>query len=93
MSYAKFAAAAIVIAGGLTAFASGAMAGEEATFAGCAKLARQAKNALANQSNANEDAQKQLQAAADYCRRGYYKAGVAHYEAALKTLGATEKSS
>jgi hypothetical protein len=82
-------AAAVVIAGGIAAFGTGAAASEPATSINCLKMSKQVKDALyTHQAGAAHDAaERELKTGNDYCMRGYYKGGMEHLQTALKTLG------
>ena len=89
MSISKI-AAAILVAGGVAAYgASTAAASEPATSLNCMKMSKQVKDALLThqQDAAHDSAVQEQKTATDYCTKGFYKAGMSHYEAALKIIG------
>ena len=88
MSISKI-AAAILVAGGVAAYGTSATANEAATPLSCMKISKQVKDALAThqQGSAFESATQEQKTGADYCMKGFYKAGMSHYEAALKLIG------
>ena len=88
-------ASAILVAGGIAAFGTNAMASEPATSLNCLKMSKQVKDALyTHQSgSAHETAEQELKAGSDLCMKGFYKAGMSHYEAALKAIGGSATAS
>jgi len=94
MSLSKI-AAAMLIAGGIAAYGSSAVASEPATSLNCLKMSKQVKDALYNHptGSAHDAAEQELKQGADYCMKGFYKAGMTHYEAALKAIGASATAS
>ena len=94
MSISKI-AAAMLVAGGIAAFGTSAIASEQATSLNCLKMSKQVKDALYNHpaGTAHDTAEQELKTGGDYCMKGYYKAGMAHYEAALKAIGSNATAS
>lgn len=88
MSISKI-AAAILVAGGVAAYGTSATASEPATSLNCLKMSKQVKDALYThqQGAAYDSAVQEQKTATDYCTKGFYKAGMSHYEAALKIIG------
>jgi hypothetical protein len=43
--------------------------------------------------SAHDAAEQELKAGSDLCMKGYYKAGMSHYEAALKSIGGSATAS
>ena len=62
---------------------------EDADMMGCLRLSKQVASALeANQQSSNYKAATDEESTGrQYCRRGFYAAGIAHYEKALNDLG------
>lgn len=87
-------ATAIVLAGGIAA-ADTAAASEPATSLNCLKMSKKVKDALYNHpgGSAHDAAEKELKKGTDYCTKGFYKGGIAHFEAALKIIGASGTAS
>ncbi|HEY4124055.1 MAG TPA: hypothetical protein VGM36_05540 [Rhizomicrobium sp.] len=88
MSISKI-AAAMLIAGGVAAYGTSATANEAATSLNCMKMSKQVKDALYShpQFSAHDAAEQEQKTGADYCMKGFYKAGMTHFEAALKIIG------
>ncbi len=88
MSISKI-AAAILIVGSVAAYGTSATANEAATSLNCLKMSKQVKDALYThqQGSAYDSATQEQKTGADYCMKGFYKAGMSHYEAALKIIG------
>ena len=90
-------ATAILVAGGVAAFSASASAtaSEPATSLNCLKMSKQVKDALYNHpaGTAHDTAEQELKTGGDYCMKGFYKAGMAHYEAALKAIGSNATAS
>lgn len=63
-----------------------------ASQSGCVEMQTQVKEALAgNAQSANyEDAVKQQRYGTEFCTRGFYQGGIAHYAEALKLLGVSK---
>ena len=94
MSVSKI-ASAILIAGGIAAFSTNAMANEPATSLNCLKMSKQVKDALYNHpaGAAHDAAQQELDKGSTLCMKGFYKGGMEHYEAALKAIGGSASAS
>lgn len=75
-------------------FAVSATAANAATVSDCLHSAREVRQAIAHNQNSPklDDAQRQQRYGLEYCNRGFYKRGTAHYSAALNLLGANGKS-
>jgi hypothetical protein len=88
-------AAAMLVAGGIASFGSSAGASEPATSLTCLKMSKQVKDALRTHQDgpAHDTAAQELKTGGDYCMKGFYKAGIARYEAALKAIGSTASAS
>jgi hypothetical protein len=86
---------AMLVAGGIAAFGTSAVASEPATSLNCLKMSKQVKDALYTHptGSAHDAAEQELKAGSDLCMKGYYKAGMSHYEAALKAIGGSATAS
>jgi hypothetical protein len=94
MSYSKI-TAALLIAATATLLGVGAYASETPSVSGCLKISKQVKDALeTHQQGSTYDAAKAEQKSGnEFCTNGLYKSGIAHYQAALKIVGASASSS
>lgn len=94
MSISKI-AAAMLVAGGIAAFGTSATASEPATSLNCLKMSKQVKDALYThqEGSAHDAAAAELKTGSDYCMKGFYKAGLEHYQAALKIVGGSATAS
>jgi hypothetical protein len=88
-------ASAMLVAGGIAAFGTGAAASEPATSLNCLKMSKQVKDALYThrEGAAHDAAEKELKEGSTLCMKGFYKAGMSHYEAALKAIGGSATAS
>ncbi len=86
----KSVATAIAVCVGLAAGLASANAAEAATTMTCLNKAKDVRVALKTNSGAKDyrAAKKQASYGLSFCSNGFYNKGVAHYEAALKMLGA-----
>jgi len=68
---------------------------DDASLSQCRDLAQQVRTALdGNQQNPNYyDANRAQRSGQDFCAHGFYKTGVANYQAALKLLGTGQAKS
>ena len=68
---------------------------EDADIMGCLHLSKQVASALeANQQSPNyKAAAGEESTGQQYCRRGFYAAGIAHYQKALSDLGQQQSKS
>ena len=94
MSHSKI-LTAMLIAGTAMVFGAGAYASETPSVSGCLKISKQVKDVLeTHQQGSTYDAAKAEQKSGnEFCTNGLYKSGIAHYEAALKIVGASASSS
>ena len=92
MRFNKFIAVTALASGVLGA--SGSLA-EDADMMGCLHLSKQVATALeANQQSPNYKAAADEESTGQqYCRRGFYAAGIAHYQKALSDLGQQQNKS
>ncbi|HTO42369.1 MAG TPA: hypothetical protein VL026_15460 [Rhizomicrobium sp.] len=84
-----------VLAASLGIFTTGAFAQEPATSLNCLKMSKQVKDAMAHQTPgpAVDAAANEHKVGTTYCTKGFYKAGIARYEAALKLMGGSSTAS
>jgi 6-phosphogluconate dehydrogenase len=75
-------------------FAMSATVANAATVSDCLHAAREVRQAISHNQNSSEinDAKRQARTGLQYCNRGFYKRGTAHYAQALKLLGADGKT-
>lgn len=84
-----------VLAASLTVFTTGAFAQEPATSLNCLKMSKQVKDAMAHHAPGPtlDAAAKDQEIGTSYCTKGFYKAGMARYDAALKLMGGSSAAS
>ncbi|MBI3678206.1 MAG: hypothetical protein HY243_16475 [Proteobacteria bacterium] len=94
MRIGKWAAAVAIVCSGIVANMAAAGATTDATASNCRDAARQVKTALASnaQSPNYSAATKEKNNGASFCVHEMYADGVAHYDNALKLLGASKSS-
>jgi len=90
----KWTAGAAAICASVGLFANSATAANAATLSDCLHSAREVRTAIeSNQGSAKlDDAQRQQRYGLEFCNRGFYQQGTAHYAEALRILGASDKS-
>lgn len=84
-----------VLALSLGIFTTGAFAQEPATSLNCLKMSKQVKEAMAHQTPGPtvDAAAKDEDVGTSYCTKGFYKAGMERYDAALKLMGGSSAAS
>lgn len=90
----KWTMGAATMCAGLAMFAMSATAANASGLTDCLHSAKNVRTAIAqNQDSPKlDDAQRQQRYGLEFCNRGFYKKGMAHYAQALKMLGADQKS-
>ena len=90
MRYVNLAITVAAVSGTLASAPVGAQ--PTASLTGCVEMQDQVKTALAGnaQSPSYEDAVKQQRFGTEFCNKGFYQNGVAHYAEALKLLGVSQ---
>lgn len=90
----KWFTGAAAASAGLCMLAISASAANAASLTNCLHSAKDVRAAMAQNQNSPklEEAQRQQRYGLEFCNRGFYDKGVAHYAMALKMLGAESKS-